>query len=883
MCGIPSERGPMNFKAFLFIGCCLLVGCSNNDSIKPISNGSQPAPGASLEPVRVKSVLPPTIPVAAVSNAVVKRPADTLITIVDSTEDNDKKAAGRILEVARQFYKNALRAQKLGDSLLAQTNFEEAINNLNEASYFPGIDANNDFNELSKSVIEDYEKYIATVDLLAPQSSIDALHEKMYSEVERIDISNIVIPPNFVPKTTVPLVMNEYVKRSIAFFATRGRVHLERWIKLSGRYFPMMFKIFKEEGVPEEMVYLSMPESGLNPTIRSWAKAVGLWQFMRGTGALYGLRGNFWYDERRDPEKATRAAARHLKDLYAQYNDWYLVLVGYNAGGGRVNRGIRKSGTYDFWAMRDNLPKETRNYIPQYIAVTLMAMKPESFGLIVEKEDTLRYDVVSVDDCVDLSVLAECAGTVLDSLRELNPELLQWCTPPNYKGYRLKVPAGTGAHFQEQYALLPEDKKQDWIAHSVGRGETPGSIAKRYGLLTSVLLEVNHLPRTKKLKVGSTLLIPVQGHTILAKMDRQAQDDASRVMEASPKKERVAAADDEAVTTPAGKTKLVYKTKKGEKLTVIAKRFAVRLTDIRIWNDIEYGKTVRAGAKITLFVPNAKVAAYRSIAGVTIEQKETRGKHLAVRENASGAVHKVAKGETLAKIAKDADVTIDNLKAWNKLASSVIKVGQMLQVQAPVKATADRPSVKEKAESKKMTAKEKAVAEKAESKQQTPKEKALAEKAESKKLTAKEKTIADKAGLAPARSKKHAAAPATHIVKKAETLEKIAKANNVTIADLKAWNDLSGSKIKVGAELIVEGASPAAADDARTRTAGKKPVKKNAPAKLSYVTYSVKRGDTLERISKKFDVAVAEIMKWNDLSTKRIKAGDKIKIQQDAE
>ena len=867
----------MNFRAFLLIGCCLLAGCSNNDSIKPISNGSQPAPGVTAAPVQAKSVLSETARKAPAPTPGVNRTADTLITVVDSTEDNDKIAEGRILEVARQYYKNALRAQKLGDSLLAQTNFEQAINNLNEASYFPGIDANNDFKELSKSVIEDYEKYIATVDSLAPQSSIDALHEKMYEVVEKIDISNIVIPPNFIPKTTVPLVMNEYVKRSIAFFATRGRHHLENWIRLSGRYFPMMFKIFKEEGVPEEMVYLSMPESGLNPTIRSWAKAVGLWQFVKGTGSLYGLRGNFWYDERRDPEKATRAAARHLKDLYTQYNDWYLVLVGYNAGGGRVNRGIRKSGTYDFWAMRDNLPKETRNYIPQYIAVTLMAMKPEPFGLKVEKEDTLRYEAVSVDDCVDLAVLADCAGTTVDSLRELNPELLQWCTPPNYKGYRLKVPVGSSARFTENYAQLPPEKKQDWIAHAVRRGETPGSIAKRYGLLTSVLLEVNHLPRVKRLKVGSTLLIPVQGHTILAKMGKTADDDALRAMNTSLKaSNNDDAVDEESVSVPAGKTKIIYKTKKGEKLTVIAKRFAVRVTDIRIWNDIAYGKTVRAGAKIALFVPNAKVAAYRTIAGVTVEKKDVRGRQLAAREesgakqsggSSAASVHKVTKGETLEKIARASGVGIDDLKAWNNLASSKITIGQKLRVRGPEQTTAaaDVPDPKGKTGSKKTTAKEKTVAVNTESKKSAVKEQAAAD----------EKTTA-----AGKKKAKQTTAPATHIVKNGETLDKIAKANGVTVAELKKWNELTGSKIKPGDELTVDGKRSVARGETGDAFIAKKGTKKNTAAKQTFLTYSVKRGDTLERISKKFDVAVAEIKKWNDLSSSKIKPGDKIRIQQ---
>ena len=226
----------MNFRVLLFVGCYLLAGCSYNDSTKPIASGTQPASGMGVqEPVRAHASLPDTVNKIIAPAAGVPAVSDAPLTVVDSTEDNDKKAEGKILEKARLFYRNALLAQKLGDSLLAQTNFEEAINSLNEASYFPGIDSNNDFNELNKTVIEDYEKYIATVDSLAPQSSLDALNEKFTAEVEHIDISNIVIPPNFIPKTTVPLVMNEYVKRSIAFFATRGRVHLETGVPDSAR------------------------------------------------------------------------------------------------------------------------------------------------------------------------------------------------------------------------------------------------------------------------------------------------------------------------------------------------------------------------------------------------------------------------------------------------------------------------------------------------------------------------------------------------------------------------------------------------------------------------------------------------------------------------
>ena len=226
----------------------------------------------------------------------------------------DDEAVDRLLRLAREHYSNALSLQSRNASKRTSSGqdssaieFESAINVLNDLSYYPDIENDSDFVALSGTIIGDYEKYISKVQNLGPGTSVFALKEKLSEVVDSINVSGANFPKPESTKTTVPLIMNKFVEQNIEFLTTRGRWHMQNWIHRSGYYIPMMKKIFMEEGVPEELVYMSMPESGLNPKARSWARASGLWQFTRGTGALYGLHSNWWYDERRDPIKSTRA------------------------------------------------------------------------------------------------------------------------------------------------------------------------------------------------------------------------------------------------------------------------------------------------------------------------------------------------------------------------------------------------------------------------------------------------------------------------------------------------------------------------------------------------------------------------------------------------
>ena len=283
-------------------------------------------------------------------------------------------------------------------------------------------------------------------------------------------------------RSDLPLMMTDEVAAYINYFSGRGRGVLERGLVRSGRYQEMIQRTLKEEGVPQDLIYLAQAESGFHPLALSRVGARGMWQFMAGRGAGYGLERTKWIDERQDPEKATHAAARHLKDLYNQFGDWYLAMAAYNSGPGTVQSAVKRTGYADFWELykRNVLPKETRNYVPIILAVTIMAKNPTQYGLNdLVPDKPLPYEKVKIDYPVDLRLVAQCVDATPADLQDLNPSLLRWTTPEE-NGFELRLPAGTKDKYEQAIAAIPQDMRVWWRYHKVVPGDTVASIAQAY-------------------------------------------------------------------------------------------------------------------------------------------------------------------------------------------------------------------------------------------------------------------------------------------------------------------------------------------------------------------------------------------------------------------
>lgn len=322
-----------------------------------------------------------------------------------------------------------------------------------------------------------------------------------------------------------PVVVNRRVLVWIDLYLGRAKDTFQRSLKRSGHYLAMARRIFAEEGVPQDLTFLAHVESGFRYNARSPKRALGLWQFMRGTARIYGLRCDAYVDERLDPEKSTRASARLLRDLYERYDDWYLALAAYNAGSGKVNRAIRRAGSRDFWRIAQTryLRNETRNFVPAILAVTILAKSPGAYGLTEETYPPLEYDTVPVHSPTDLRVIAGCIDASLAELQDLNPSLLLMQTPLKAKGFEVHVPKRMGETCARELAKIPPEKCLVFHRHKVRRGQTLGLLARRYGTTVRAIQDANGMGRRTMIRIGQVLRIPSRyaGVAYLVDPDRE--------------------------------------------------------------------------------------------------------------------------------------------------------------------------------------------------------------------------------------------------------------------------------------------------------------------------------------------------------------------------
>jgi peptidoglycan lytic transglycosylase D len=380
-----------------------------------------------------------------------------------------------------------------------------------------------------------------------------------------------------------PMILNDSVENNLEYFKTRGREVFQRWLDRSARYIPVMKDIFHEKNLPEDLVYVAMIESGFNPYAVSWANAVGPWQFMPATGKLYGLKIDWWIDERKDPVKSTYAAAEHLKDLHNLFGSWPLALASYNAGAGKVQRAVLRTRSDDFWDLKASryIRRETKNYVPKFMAATIIAKNPESYGFSITTNNPFNYDEVVIEESTDLRLLARCAGCTYEEIKELNPELRRWVTPPDSDKYVLRIPAGKKETFLANFSAIPPEQKIKWERHEVKRGETLSSLAKQYNTSSEAIRDINGLKKTR-IKPGKHLLIPID-------INAKAQDVSYLTPEQGGKQQEI-----------------LYRVRRGETLARIAKKHNVTVADIKEWNK-GISAAIRAGQKIKLVVDSDQI------------------------------------------------------------------------------------------------------------------------------------------------------------------------------------------------------------------------------------------------------------------------------------
>ncbi len=607
--------------------------------------------------------------------------------------------------------------------------------------------------------------------------------------------------------TVIEMPYNQVVRSYIDMYTQRRRTLVEEMLGLSLYYMPIFEQALEQEGLPLELKYLPVIESALNPDAVSRVGATGLWQFMLSTAKGLGLEVNSLVDERRDPIRSSELAAKYLKQLYEIYGDWSLAIASYNCGPGNVNKALRRAGggKQDFWDIYYYLPKETRGYVPAFIAANYVMTyhNDHNIGNALAKRPVLT-DTIHITQRVHFDQISEVLGIPVEELRVLNPQYRRDEIPGDIRPYALTLPSKqvysyivsedsivnhNSAKYARRTTAVPggeiSDSETQLVVkyHKVKRGETLSIIARRYGVSVSTLKKWNGL-RSSRLKTGQRLRINTYQRVAKKEEPETVQEElAENKVEQPVEKPNTTVQQSVDVDTK------YHTVRRGETLGLIAERYGVTVSRLKDWNDLRSNKIfVGQRLKVVSMVDKGEI--------------EVEG-DADVQENAT--THKVRRGESLFSIAEDYGVTIDNLKEWNNLSSSSIDAGQTLIVNAS----------------------------------------------------------AAKASKKSSGSSEKKAATTKHKVRRGETLGAIASRYGVTVDNLKDWNNLSSSRIDVGQTLIVKGS---------------KSTSSLRSSKSSYTTHTVRNGETLGGIAERYGTTASAIRKANGIKGSMIRKGQKLKI-----
>ncbi len=577
---------------------------------------------------------------------------------------------GVLVASVEKEYQAGLANYQAGHADAAKQNFDRAFNALLESK----LDVRSD-DRLEK----EFDRITEGVNHLDLGDFVSD-SEAQQSEPAPIDETNGITPsadPNVRAKaqaeiksthSDLPLMMTDQVAGYISYFANRGRGNFERAFARSGRYHDMMVSILRQEGVPQDLIYLAQAESGFQPTAVSRAGARGIWQFMGSRAKGYGLQRSMWVDDRQDPEKSTRAAARHLRDLYAQFGDWYLAMAAYNSGPGTVQAAVKRTGYADFWELyrRNVLPKETRNYVPIILAVTIVTKNLSQYGFDdVSMDEPTAFDAVTVNYPVDLRLVADCVDATPAQLQQLNPSLLRLSTPKE-GAFELHLPAGTKQQYQTAIAAIPAGMRLWWRYPAVHSGDTLASLARAYHTTAKSIAEANQLDGTA-LQTDAKLIIPV-----------------------APGKHSVS----DTATYAHRITR--YKVRKGDTVQTVAENFGVSAQMIRRWNGLR-GDSLHGRTVVALHLPVTPTGEPSSASSNPVKRtrktsqtasaKVPPGKSAVAKIENDGASeqagvhhHKVKSGETLYSIAATYKTTVAALKRNNQNVA-ILRPGMILIVQ----------------------------------------------------------------------------------------------------------------------------------------------------------------------------------------------------------